>query len=210
MDVFPYILKFKFHLQKYSFYNDYLDSCWSIVIKKVCVTIIRRNTTHLLDMFSCCLHQQQRYNNDYTKISMFIHNKYVDILFSLIKAILAMIEQVTHITKHCVKCIQTRNFFWSVFRHFSRSESLKAWQALMQRVTITSTRYHMRYHTFSLAGKSHRKYMVTHMVTSVVMRSGYGNTLHYSLSMFVEFEKLSYPSLISISVRFHNPSHLLL
>ena len=48
------------------------------------------------------------------------------------------------------------------------------------------------------------------MVIRVVTRSSYGNGLHYDLFMFVEFEKLPYPSVISISVRFQKLSHLLL
>ena len=47
-------------------------------------------------------------------------------------------------------------------------------------------------------------------VTRVVMHPSYGNALRYSLSMFVEFENMRYPSLIPISARFHRPSHLLL
>ena len=43
-----------------------------------------------------------------------------------------------------------------------------------------------------------------------VMPSISGNTLHYGLSMFGEFEKLPYPSVISIKARFHKPSQLLL
>ena len=50
--------------------------------------------------------------------------------------------------------------------------------------------------------QSQRKHTVT--------RSNYGNALRYDLSIFVEFGKLRYPSVISIPVRFHNPSHLLL
>ena len=48
------------------------------------------------------------------------------------------------------------------------------------------------------------------VVTRAVTRSSYGNVLHYGLSMFAEFEKLPYPSVISISVRFPKPSKLLL
>ena len=44
----------------------------------------------------------------------------------------------------------------------------------------------------------------------VVTRSGYGNMLHYDLSMFSEFEKLQYPYVTSISARFHKSFHLLL
>ena len=59
-------------------------------------------------------------------------------------------------------------------------------------------------------GKSERKYAVTLVVTHRVTRSSYGNALHNDLSMFGEFEKLPYPYVISISARFHKPSHLLL
>ena len=38
------------------------------------------------------------------------------------------------------------------------------------------------------------------LVKHVGMPWSYGNVLHYYLSMFVEFEKLSYPSVNSISV----------
>ena len=58
--------------------------------------------------------------------------------------------------------------------------------------------------------KSQRNYTVMCVVARVVTRSSYGNALHYGLSMFVDFQKLSYPSVISISVRFHKPSLLLL
>ena len=39
------------------------------------------------------------------------------------------------------------------------------------------------------------------MVTREVTHSSYGNALSYGLSMFVELEKLPYPSVILISVR---------
>ena len=39
--------------------------------------------------------------------------------------------------------------------------------------------------------------------------SNYGIVLHFALSSFVAFGKLPYPSVISISIRFHKPSHLL-
>ena len=80
-------------LQKYLFYNDCLDSCWPIVVKKwmiylpkkVCLIIIHRNTTNALDMFCCHKHQQQRYHKENTKICMLMHCMYVDILFLLTK-----------------------------------------------------------------------------------------------------------------------------
>ena len=52
--------------------------------------------------------------------------------------------------------------------------------------------------------------MVTRVVTLAVRCLSYDNVLHYGLSMFVEFKTLPYPLLISISVRFHNPSLLLI
>ena len=39
--------------------------------------------------------QQQSYHNENTKICMFIHYMYVDILLPLVKAILIMFERVT-------------------------------------------------------------------------------------------------------------------
>ena len=48
--------------------------------------------------------------------------------------------------------------------------------------------------------QSQRKHTVT--------CSNYGNALRYDLSIFVEFGKLRYPSVISIPVRFQKPSHL--
>ena len=35
------------------------------------------------------------------------------------------ISNVVSPNKHCVKCVQIRSFFWSVFGHFSRREILK-------------------------------------------------------------------------------------
>ena len=53
------------------------------------------------------------------------------------------------------------------------------------------------------------KYTATHVVIGEITRSSYGNMLHYDLSMFADFEKLLYPAVISISARFHKPSHFL-
>ena len=53
--------------------------------KKVCLIIIHRNTTHILDMSCCHKHQQQKYHHENTKICLFIHYTYVDILFPLQK-----------------------------------------------------------------------------------------------------------------------------
>ena len=85
------------------FYDDCLDSCWCIVVKKwndypskkVCLIIIHRKTTHLLDTSCCDKHQQQKYHNGNNKIYMYIHYIYVDILFSLAKAILIVSECFT-------------------------------------------------------------------------------------------------------------------
>ena len=41
------------------------------------------------------MHQQQRYNNRKTKICMFMHHMYVDILLPPTKAILIMFEGIT-------------------------------------------------------------------------------------------------------------------
>ena len=99
--------------------------------KKVCLIIIHRNPTHILGLSSCHKHQQQRYHNENTKICMFIHYMYVDILFPLTKAIPIKFESVT------------------------TNQHTKHGQAIMQRVTISSTdyhtRYHMRYRTFSIS-----------------------------------------------------------
>ena len=66
--------------------------------KKVCLIIIHRNTTHLLDMSCIYEHQQQRCNNESTKICVFMHYMYVDILFPLTKAIPIKFERVS---SHC-------------------------------------------------------------------------------------------------------------
>ena len=50
--------------------------------KKVCLIIIHRNTTRILDMSCSHKHQQQRCYNENTKICMFIYYMYVDILFN--------------------------------------------------------------------------------------------------------------------------------
>ena len=94
--------------------------------KKGCLNIIYRNTTHILDMPCCHKHQQQRHHRENTKICVFIDYMYVEILFPLTKIIATMFERVT-----------THG------------------QTIMQRVTITSmryhTHYHMRYHAFFLS-----------------------------------------------------------
>ena len=59
---------------------------------------------------------------------MFINYMYVDILFPSTKAITIMSKRLPHTTK--------------LYKHG---------QDIMQRVTITSTHYHMRYRTFSLS-----------------------------------------------------------
>ena len=79
-----WILNFSF-----LFYVDCLNSCWSIVVKKC-----HRNTTHILDMSCCHKYQQQRHHHENTKICVFIHYIYVDILFPLTKAITTMFERV--------------------------------------------------------------------------------------------------------------------
>ena len=90
---------------------------------------------------SCChKHQQQRYHNENTRTCKFTHYIYVDIFFPLTKAIPIMFE---HVTAH-YQTLQTR---------IGND---------IQRVTITSKRYHTRYHTFSLSltwiGHNARRY----------------------------------------------------
>ena len=48
--------------------------------------------------------------------------------------------------------------------------------------------------------KAQRKCMVTRAVT----RSSHGNALHYGLIMFVEFENLSYPKVVSNMTQFQS------
>ena len=148
--------------------------------KKVCLIIIHRNTAHFLDMSCCHKHQQQRYHKGNTKICMFIHYMYVHILFPLTKAIPIMFE---HVTTHYLT-LET-----SIGNNATHDGN--AWWHV-----ANSPR----------PGKCQRKYTVTRVVT----RSSYGNALHYGLFMFTEFEKLPYPSVISISARFHKSFHLLL
>ena len=95
--------------------------------KKVYLIIIHRNTPHILDMSCCHKHQQQRYHHENTKTCMFIQYMYVDILFSLTKAIAIIFE---HVATH-----------YQFYKHG---------QAIMQLATITSTCYHMPYRPFSL------------------------------------------------------------
>ena len=63
--------------------------------KQVCLIIIHRNTTHILDMSYCHKYQQQRYHNETNKLCMFAHYIYVDIIFPLTKAFPVMFEIVT-------------------------------------------------------------------------------------------------------------------
>ena len=63
--------------------------------KKICLIIIHRNSTSLLDMSSCHQKQQQRRNNENTRVFMFREYMYDDILFSVTKAIPIMFERIT-------------------------------------------------------------------------------------------------------------------
>ena len=56
-------------------------------------------------------------------------------------------------------------------------------------------------------GKSQRKYTAVCVLTHVVTISSYGNTFSSGQSMFPEFENLTYPSVISISVRLNVRPH---
>ena len=46
------------------------------------------------------------------------------------------------------------------------------------------------------------------MVTRVITHSVYGNALHYGQFIYVEFEKLPHPSVISISVKLNLLPHV--
>ena len=59
-----------------------------------------------------------------------------------------------------------------------------------------------------LIGSKPGKSQIKYTVTRVVRFSSYGNTLHYGLSMFVEIEKLSYPSVILISGKLNVLPHI--
>ena len=62
-----------------------------------CLFIFHRNTTHIIDMPCCYKHQQQKKQNENTKIRTLIHYMYVDIFLPLTKAIPIMFEHViTH------------------------------------------------------------------------------------------------------------------
>ena len=62
--------------------------------KNFCLIIILKKPTHILDMSYCHKHQQQRYHNENSKICIFMHYMYVDILFPLTKATPIMSERV--------------------------------------------------------------------------------------------------------------------
>ena len=64
------------------------------VPKNFCPIIIHKKPTHILDMSYCHKHQQQRYPNENTKICIFMHYMYVDILFPLTKSTTIMSERV--------------------------------------------------------------------------------------------------------------------
>ena len=55
--------------------------------KKSCLIIIHKNPTHISEMSHCHKHEQQSCHNENTKICMFMHYMYVDILFPLTKPI---------------------------------------------------------------------------------------------------------------------------
>ena len=94
--------------------------------KKVCLIIIHRKPTHILNMSCCHKHNQQRYHNENTKIYIFLHYMYADILFPLTKAVPIMFEYVTIFYIHVLPNS----------KHMNR----------LQHVTISSTRYHTYYH----------------------------------------------------------------
>ena len=103
MDVSPYILKSKFFFKNTCSTMTpwihvgllYSKSEMIYLPKKVCLIIIHRNTTHILDMSYYHKHQQQRYHYENTKMCMFIHYMCVDIPFPLTKSIPFMFEPIT-------------------------------------------------------------------------------------------------------------------
>ena len=74
-DVSSYILKFRLFFKVLVLKRLLVVKSEMIyLLKKVCLIIIHRNPTHILDMPCCHKHQQQRYHNGNTKICIFIHN----------------------------------------------------------------------------------------------------------------------------------------
>ena len=67
--------------------------------KKFHLIIIHTNTTNHLDMSCVNKHQQQRYNNENTKICMFIHCMFVDILFLQQNPLQFSLKVLPHIAK---------------------------------------------------------------------------------------------------------------
>ena len=62
--------------------------------KNICLIIVHKKPTHILDMSYRHKHQQQGYPNENTKICIFMHYMYVDILFPLTKGTPIMSECV--------------------------------------------------------------------------------------------------------------------
>ena len=189
--------------------------------KKVCLIIIHRNTTHLLDMSCCLKHQQQRYHNENTKICIFRNSSmYDDILVSLTKAILIIFEHVstynrtpqTWIGYISTRQLNVKAFSFSLACDYLQRVTTSYSQIYKTKVNIKKNDNNawLPVSNISKPRKYQRNYRIKHVVTCVVTHSSYGNTLSYGLSMFVEFENLPYPSVISISVAFHNSSLLLL
>ena len=102
-DVSLYILKFRFFFKTICLtmtawiHVGLLQSKSEMIYlpRKVSLITIHTKPTHILDMSCCHKHQQQRYHNENTKICIFIHFIFVDILFPLTKAIPVMFECVT-------------------------------------------------------------------------------------------------------------------
>ena len=119
--------------------------------KEDCLIIIRRNTAHFLYMSCCHNHQQPRYHNENTKISMFILYIYVDILFPVTKAIPFMSERVTE----PYQTLQTWRGHNATHYHYHtgyRTFSLSlTWMGHNAMPYYNLTCYHMRYHTFFLS-----------------------------------------------------------
>ena len=106
-NVSPYILKFKFFFKNTCFtmatwiHVDLLQPKSEMIypLKKVCLIIIHRNPTYILDMSCCHKHQQQRYHNETIKICIFPHYMYVDIFSLQQKPFILCLNVLPHITK---------------------------------------------------------------------------------------------------------------
>ena len=95
MDVSPYILKSKFFFKNTCSTMTAWNHVCLLQPKREMIYLPKKACLHILDMSCCHQYQQQRYHYENTKVCMFIHYIYVDILLPLTKAIPIMFECVT-------------------------------------------------------------------------------------------------------------------